>query len=366
MRPIPGQPGLFLARRGLRGLGDLTLVSKLADVTSSYNTTNTNATKLLAAFGPLSADALLNLGAAIKALKSRDPETIARVTGAQFAGNVRMGLAAAKGNIIRAEGIINGGLPGHDELARQLLTAASNVIDAIGAMVNNATEAIGTATGYAQSVGLGRGSLGIVIADDVAIAAIVAVGLLIGIALLLGVYVYVHQSQVVSETADQACARDAAAGHPCTGTDWVHYRTEAVTQQQNLSPIPNLDPLFQQAGNAIFYGGLLAVAAVIGYGVWTTLPAAQVARGVLTRRASSLGRARGLQGLHGTPAQHRVKAEQLLAKAQRERERGRYMDALVTASAANAEAQWVDERLKGATYHEVVLAKAGLRMEAGR
>lgn len=358
--PIPGQPGLYLPRGALRGLGDLrqdTIRVKLASVTASYNTTQTNAAKLLNAFGPMDANSLLSLGEAIKALKSRNATAIARLTGAQFAGIVRMGLAAAKGNIVRAEGITNGNLAGHETIVESLLGAAQGVIDAVGLIVNNATSAIGTATGSVGFAGTGGRGLGLVIADDVAIAAIVAVGVLVGVALLLGVYVYVHQSQVASETADRACVQDAAAGRPCTGEQWVTYRDRAVTQERNLSPIPDLNPLVAQAGSLLFWGGLAIVAAGIAYGGFITAPAAVNARAGLTRRSQSL------RGLSGTTAQHRERAEKLLAKARREIKSGHYGDALVTASAANAEAQWVDERLKGATYHEIVMARAGLRLE---
>lgn len=341
--PISGQPGLFRDERrslefadyldgnfapapvrwhALRDLGDArqdAIHAKLADVTAQYNTTHTNATKLLAAFGPLDETTLLNLGEAIKALKARDAGAIARLTGAQFAGIVRMGLAAAKGNIVRAEAITNGNLAGHEAIAEQLLVAAKNVIDAIGSVVNNATAAVGTATGYAQSVGLGRvqtqnvrplygtavtplfkglrrvetrnvqlSDLGIVIADDVAIALIVAAGVLVGVALLLGVYVYIHQSQAASDAADAACARDTAAGRPCTGGQWIDYRMQAVQQQRDLSPIPDLDPLFSSASSLLFWGGLIAVVAGVAYVGWTAAPAAAITRERLRTSASRL------------------------------------------------------------------------------
>jgi len=347
--PIAGQPGMFRDERrsleladyldghfappvrwhplrGLRELGDArqdAIVAKLADVTAQYNTTHTNATKLLAAFGPLDETTLLTLGQAIKALKARDAGAIARLTGAQFAGIVRMGLAAAKGNIVRAEAITNGGnLAGHESIAEQLLVASKNVLDAVGIIVNNATVAAGTAAGYAQSVGLGRvetrnvhlyglrrvetrnvrlygvetrnvplyglGELGFAIADDAVIAAIVAVGALVAVALLLGVYVYIHQSQAASAAADQACAQAATAGRPCTAADWTAAHAAAADAERRMSPIPDLNPLFQQASSLLFWGGMAAVVAAIAYAGWTAAPAAAITRERLRAGASRL------------------------------------------------------------------------------
>ncbi len=352
--PITGQPGLFRneasaelsdyldggrrrwhpLRGALRGLGDArqdAIVSKLTDVTAQYNTSHTNATKLLAAFGPLDEPALLNLGAAIKALKARDAAAIARMTGAQFAGVVRMGFAAAKGNIVRAETIVHGNLGGHETIAEHLLVAAKNVLDAVGVIVDNATAAVGTATGYAQSVGLGLvqtqnvrplyglqrvqtqtvsplygykglrqvhvqtvsplyglGELGVVLADDAVMAIIIAAGVLIGVALLLGVYVYVHQSQAASDEADRACAAGAAAGQPCTSADWSAAHAAAAAAERSLSPLPNFNDLFQQAGSLLFWGGMAAVVAAIAYAGWTAAPAAAITRERLRARASRL------------------------------------------------------------------------------
>jgi hypothetical protein len=312
---IPGQPGLFRDERrsqeladyldgnfplgprwhALRGLGDVrqdAIRAKLASVTAQYNTTMTNATKLLAAFGPLDESALLNLGAAIKALKARDAGAIVRITGAQFTGIVRMGLAAAKGNIVRAEAITNGNLAGHEAIAETLLNAAERVLQGVGHIVNDSTSAIGAASSYAfgrvETRTANLSEFGIVIADDVAIAAIVAVGVLLSIAILGGIYIYVHQSQAASDAADLACERDAAAGRPCTGGEWVTYRDRAVEQERRLSPVPDLNPLFQQAGSLLFWGGLAVVGAAIAYAGWTTAPAAAITRERLRARASRL------------------------------------------------------------------------------
>ena len=313
---IPGQPGLFrderrsleladyldgnfaLARpqwRALRGLGDVrqdAIVAKLASVVDAYNTTNTNATKLLAAFGPMSAPALLSLGQAIKTLKQRDPGAIVRLTGAQFCGIVRMGLAAAKGNIARAQAIVNGNLSGHETIAEDLLNAAERVLQGVGHIVNDSTSAIGTASSYAfgrvETRTANLSELGIVIADDVAITAIIAVGVLLSIAILGGIYIYIHQSQAASENADRACAAGAASGHPCTTADWTAAHDAAAAAERSLSPIPDLNPLFQQAGSLLFWGGMAAVVAAIAYAGWTAAPAAAITRERLRAGAARL------------------------------------------------------------------------------
>lgn len=358
--PIPGQPGLY--RAGLRGLGapplDV-LQSKLTAAQSMYDATKTSMAPLLAAYGPLDQDALKRLVVAIQ-----QQGNVRVILGAgSFVGLLRMGLAAAIGNISRAASILSGTPAGHEDLIVVLLDTAQNVLDQLNTIISAATTAQGAAAAGLRTFGLSgmrRSGLGAFGVDDATLAILAVVGVIIGAALVYGLVSRVQDANNARATADTACERDAAAGHPCTGAQWAQYQATADAAAHTQSLVPDFADILHQVGNVVLYGGLLAVAAVLGYGLWTTLPAARAARGALTSRAQRLS------GLNGTPAQHRAKAEQLLGKARREIERGRYMDALITASAANAEAQWVDERLKGETYHEVVMAKAGLRMEAGR
>lgn len=355
LAPIAGQPGLYRSS-ALRGLGVpvATLNSKLTAVQAQYDALKTSMTPLLNAYGPLDQDTLKRILAAVQQAGSSP----AIIGAASFVGVLRLALASAIGNIARARAILNGSPAGHEDIVANLLTTAQNVLDATGTLVSGAAVASGAISAGARRLGLsGLGAFGL---DDATVAVIAAVGFVVAAALIYAIFVQVQAASNAATVADSACQRDATAGHPCTGTQWAQYRADAETQAHQQSVIPDFGSILQSVGSLIFWGGLLAVGAAVGYAVWTTLPAASAARSGMKRRADSFA------GLNGTTAEHRARAEQLLAKARREIGRGRYEDALVTASAANAEAQWVDERLKGETYHEVVMAKAGIRMEKNR
>lgn len=359
--PITGQPGLYrlAGTSNLNGLGISvdSLNAKVTAVQAQYDALKTSMTPLLNAYGPLDQDSLQRVLAAVQQAGSSP----AIIGAASFVGVLRLALASSVGNIARARAILAGSPTGHEDIVANLLTTAQNVLDATDTLVSSAVAAQGAVASGARRLGL-SGGLGVFGIDDATavLGILAAVGLVVGAVLIYAVFVQVQAASNARDVADSACARDAAAGHPCTGTQWAQYRTDADAQARRQSVVPDFSDILQSVGSLIFWGGLLAVGAAVGYAVWTTLPAATVARSSLTRRASSLGR------LDGTPAEHFAKAEQLLGKARRERERGRFTDALVTASAANAEAQWTgDYRLKGETYHEVGMAKAGIRMGLG-
>lgn len=294
MIPIPGQPGLYcfgpgpglgpraLARRGLAGLGvsSADLAAKLTAVQTQYNDTKSSMQPLLSRFGPLDGDSLKALLVAARQLGT----AVAVVSAQQFVGVLRMGLAAATSNITRARYIINGGdLAGHESLVASLLTAAQNTLDALGTLISGAVVAQGAAAAGARRLGLGVFGL-----DDATVMIIAVAGMLIGAAVLVYVISMVWQSQQADAAADSACARDAAAGHPCTGAQREGYREAAAAAASADSPLPNLDDLFRQATTGLLWIGGLAVAAAVGYGIWTSLPAASAARERLRARAERL------------------------------------------------------------------------------
>jgi len=277
--PIHGQPG------GLYGLGvsaaDLT--SKLTAVQTQYDGIKTSMAPLLTRYPSISVDSLKAIAVASRGLGP----TIAIISVQQFTGVLRMGLAAATSNMTRARYIITGGnLAGHEDLVLSLLVAAQNVLDALGQFVSGAAVAEGAAAAGARRLGLsGLGAFGL---DDATVAIIVIAGLLIAAALIVYLFSMVWQSQQANVAADAACDRDAAAGRPCTGAARESYREAAAAAAARDSPIPNLDDLFHQAATGLLWIGGLAVAAAVGYGIWTSLPAAQIARGRLKARAEAL------------------------------------------------------------------------------
>jgi len=282
--PIHGQPG------GLYGLGvsaaDLT--SKLTAVQTQYDGIKTSMAPLLTRYPSISVDSLKAIAVASRGLGP----TIAIISVQQFTGVLRMGLAAATSNMTRARYIITGGnLAGHEDLVLSLLVAAQNVLDALGQFVSGAAVAEGAAAVGARRLGLSRPKAPSPERPSrraPAVAIIVIAGLLIAAALIVYLFSMVWQSQQANVAADAACDRDAAAGRPCTGAARESYREAAAAAAARDSPIPNLDDLFHQAATGLLWIGGLAVAAAVGYGIWTSLPAAQIARGRLKARAEAL------------------------------------------------------------------------------
>lgn len=360
MRPIPGQPGLYRGEnplhRGFRlgGLGAppvALLQSKLVAAQSAYDATKTSMAPLLAAYGPLDQDVLKRLVVAIQT-QGRGLNVI--LGAGSFVGLLRMGLAAAIGNISRASSILSGSPAGHEDLIARLLDTAQNVIDQLNVIISAATTAQGAAAAGLRTFGLsgvrGLGALGV---DDATLAILAVVGVIIGAALIYALVVRVQDANNARATADTACERDAAAGHPCTGAQWATYRATADAAAHQQSLVPDFADILNQIGNLVLYGGLAVVAAAIGYAVWTTLPAARVARGALTSRAQRLS------GLNGTPAEHRAKAREYLTLSRDLRSRDRRRSLRFATMAAD-EAMWTDDaQLKRDTFKAMYLLEEG-------
>lgn len=293
LRPIPGQPGLF--RFGALGVPVETLQAKLTAVQSQYDSIKSRMGPLLAAYGPLDTDALKRILLAVRRLGNLSVPVA--VTSGQFVGVLRMGLASAARNLAGARAILGGGhAVGHEGQIAQLLTTAQQVLDALDALVSGAELAEGVVAAGVRRLGLSglRGGLGAFVLDDTALAALAVVGLIVGAVLIYAVFAQTNAANTAWDAANEACQRDGAAGRPCTGSQWEAYRVAAERQASSDGLIPDLHGLFDSLSSVVLWGGLAAVAALIGYGIWTTYPAASTARSALQHRASSL---RGLRGL---------------------------------------------------------------------
>lgn len=301
LAPVHGQPGVFRRRgdledyldgyamngAGMRGLGGPLedAQTKLRVTQRTYDDLKARATTLLSRWGPLDTSTLTRLMQLASSTPIGRPVIL---SAAAFTGVVRMSLAAATGNIVRARAILERGTePGREARANVLLNAAKNSLRALDSLIAGAEVAQGPQAAAARRLGLSGSGLGFVIADDAILAIIAVVGVVVLAALIASVYTYTHQSTAASDTADAACEADAAAGRPCTGDDYVRYRAAAIEQEHSLSPFPDFSPLIRQTGSLIFWGGLLAVGGLLAYGAWTAAPAAQITRERLRARAAA-------------------------------------------------------------------------------
>jgi hypothetical protein len=73
--------------------------------------------------------------------------------------------------------------------------------------------------------------------------------------------------------AREACRRDAETGQPCSGADYQAYLQRALEAQRRNGSVPNLADLFASVSSLVFWGGLLAVAGLLSYAAWTAEPA---------------------------------------------------------------------------------------------
>lgn len=284
--PIPGQPGLF---REMGGLGSLeTLGVKLTTTRAQYDAVKSRAMRMIAVFPPLRADSLKSLAESLQRLAATGAS--AQIGAAEYAGIVRFGLASAIGNIARAQALIDGGrmataerwTMSRETLVNLLLTKAKATLDALDALSSATHSAADAIARGIRAVSLG--DLGQMGWDDIIVVTVI---LVVAAGLLYAIFRTGWASIRASQSADQACAQDAAAGHPCTGGDWTRYRGEAQGQEGALSPFPDLAPLFREAGSLLFWGGLLAVGAALAYGAWVAQPSAVIVRERLRTRAAA-------------------------------------------------------------------------------
>lgn len=200
------------------------------------------------------------------------PDTLVRLSAEQLAMLLKGGLSVVVRNLGLAWSMTSSSRTGERQ---KLIETAERTMSEIRRLLN----ALRTAEGVSGSVGLG-----IAIADDVVIAAIAVVGVVIVAALVIAFLSQVAVAVEAYTAAERACERDAAAGHPCTGAQGERYRAEARAASASFGVVPQfqnmLQPLISAGANVIFWGGL----ALVGYFVWTTLPAATEAREGMRQR----------------------------------------------------------------------------------
>lgn len=289
-RGMAGQSGL----RG--GLGDVASVTALlTQADAKFLQIKTNATKLLAMYGPLDTPVIARIRAAIA---GKGPGVYAQMGAAEFSGVVRYFLQGVAYNLSLVHALMNGPNPeAHSIEAALILTPAMGTLAAVDRLITTAqaTESaiasvIRTLEGAASSLGVqlhglsprGLGDLGF---EPVEIAAGIVIAFIVVSALYLAFSQY-ESMQAASAAADTACSQP---GVSCTAEQWANIRDQALQAAATLSILPNLGHAIEQAGSLLFWGGMAAVAAVLAYGAWVAAPAASITRERLRAGASKLG-----------------------------------------------------------------------------
>lgn len=273
MQPIPGQPGLYRSR----GLGETPagVQQRLQDLRSAieqeWGEVQTSVQGLLDRFGAFQPSAFMLFLEQILPLRGRNvilsPDTLANV--------MRGVLSPAYANLSLAKRMLSAA-PSVVYLNRYkieaLLRTARRVLSAVRVMVQGARVATSGVSG-----------LGLIFPGPIPIDS----DLLFTVVQLLAAYAAARDAQEASRAADEACRRMAAQGQSCSGEDWARARQAALEEARRhgvsglldaasegiRSVTPNLDRLVGTGESLLFWGGMLVVAAGLGYLFFVSAPA---------------------------------------------------------------------------------------------
>lgn len=292
MRPLPGQPGLYSARRtamadfsvpppatgytwdvkrgppwtlgGGRGPGGLsaipqTLIDQARANAQQLDRLKRDADPLIAGT-PWNVTTYVEL---VRAVVSQPRSAIFRLSRADFAIVVRAVLSTASQSQILADGILSNpnATPSQVDRARRMLFAAKDTMTRLDTIVSAANAGRGALSGEARGLG-----------DAGLIAAGVIVIIVAGIA-LYALFASLQTNVAAIADATEACNLDEAAGRPCTGAQYLEYLRRARQEQRDMGTVPDLAGLFRQIGSLLFWGGLLAVGGLLAYAAYTAEPA---------------------------------------------------------------------------------------------
>lgn len=277
---------------GFGALGDADAVrALLATADVRFGAVKQAATRVLPAsiFGPIDRSVIDRIRAQVA---GKGPGWYASIGAAEFAGLIHFFLSSVAYNLTLVHALMNGpDAEAQTVNAVLILTPANLILDGLSRLISTAqmtedaiTELVRRTDGAAQSIGRQLGLAGLALPPLAVIAIVFVVAVVIA-------YLFSQWAsmQAASDAADRACA---APGATCTPGQWAEIRDQALQAASSLSIFTNLGRAIEDAGHgassAIFWGGLLGIGALVAYGVWVTAPAAQVARGRLTARASTL------------------------------------------------------------------------------
>lgn len=223
-------------------------------------------------------------------LERMNPTSMIRIGDDVMGGIVRAAFGAAKGNLVMAKEILAGpNAASHMQSVTELIDTAKTAIRSLVALAGSvrtlndwsASNPTRSASSLVQVNGFGS-DLGFIdvplwVAGLVLVAGIVI--LVVGVSVLIDTLQRTQNAEIALQVAREACERARERGRPCTPADFQQAYERAARAQQEISPPllshrPGESPI-DNLNDVIFWGGLLAVTVVLGYGIWTTLPAAQ-------------------------------------------------------------------------------------------
>lgn len=217
-------------------------------------------------------------------LRSENPSSYIRIGDDVLGGIFRHAIGSAKANVVMARRILTGpNASRHLNTVARLVDTAKHVVRQLE-VSTNAVRTVQDWTGPISASSLTRlHGLGLAPPMWLAGLALVAgiVVLVVGVVVLVDTMQRAQNAEIALRVARETCDRAEASGAPCTPDDFQRAYEEAARAQAEISP-PILgggdDSVGARLGDLVFWGGLLAVTAGVGYVVWTTLPAAQSIR----------------------------------------------------------------------------------------
>lgn len=283
MRPIPGQPGLFRDERRT-ALSDFSVPPPATGYTwdvprgrpwvlgeipqSLRDQARANAQRLaslktaadpLVREVPWRTDAYSSL---VRRVTTSPRGAILQITRADLGLLVRGVISQVSQSQILSDGLLANprATSAQIERARRLLFSAKDIMVQLERMLAAARPLTGRSS-------QGLGELGV---WEFALAAVV---LLVAAVLVYALVSSMQLNVTAIAEAREACRLDAEAGQPCSGADYQAYLQAALAQQRENGAVPNLSDLFSSASSLLFWGGLLAVAGLLGYAAWAAEPA---------------------------------------------------------------------------------------------
>lgn len=247
--------------------------SVLVEVEGLYSQAEQQLLPLMRKNGPLSSSKLAALKSQVTGLARRGAAI--QLSDSLFTGICRYALAMSKGNLVIARSILHGPNGSrHLGLVQEVTEKAKDTLRSLLSTLSS-VRLVRDWTGTESAIrlnGLGCG-------PPCVVAAGVAATVLFIIFAGTIAYLFMHafNSEEATRLANEACERDAQTGNPCSGTDWQGYRDEAIAQQNEISP-PLINPDSNPLGalsDLVFWGGMAAVLAGLGYVAFVTYPASK-------------------------------------------------------------------------------------------
>lgn len=280
LQVTPETPLSPIFQNNLRGFAGASEASRVAAVRAVYEATKEGLRPIVERFGdPVVPESYQQLVAQVVRFRN---VPLLRLAAEDVAILIKAAMLVAGRCLTLAEQIEQGpNAERNTARVNALLTATQGVLGALNTVasaVRRYDQASGTVS---RAIGLGALPVVAVVAGS----AVLVVG---------GSLLYLLLSQITSAVstyaqASAACEADERAGIPCTGEAWSRYATQEAERQRTTGVVPDTSSLFreagQAAGSAVRGVAWIAALGVVGYLVWTTLPAATVARERLAERA---------------------------------------------------------------------------------